>query len=138
MSHPTQTSQTSSQRHFHLTRSRIIERRCVGGNSPSRNEGECHNTYIYRLHYRIHPPNCVSNGHYKTTSLLSHHTQTQRIDFRLLVIISSFSHLRTPNIAFTKLNIPKQHSRTTSQNSTVKTMSKTPVVPENGVIDFAS
>ena len=30
------------------------------------------------------------------------------------------------------------HSRTTSQNSTVKTMSKIPVVPENGVIDFAS
>ena len=56
---------------------------------------QCHNTYIYRLHYRIHPPNCVSNGHYKTTSLLSHHTQTTKNRLRLLVIISNRSLFKT-------------------------------------------
>ena len=58
---------------------------------------ECHNTYIYRLHYRIHPPNCVSNGHYKTTSLLSHHTQTTKNRLRLLVIISNRTLFKTQN-----------------------------------------
>ena len=67
----------------------ILQVHCHGLSYPL---DECHNTYNYRLHYRIHPPNCVSNRHYKTTSLLSHHTQTRRIDFRLLVIISNITH----------------------------------------------